>query len=46
MVLVNLFAGKYGGTDIENRLVDTVGEGKSGKNGESSIDIYTLLCIK
>ena len=46
MVLMNLFAGKYGGTDIENRLVDTVGEGKSGKNGESSIDIYTLLCIK
>ena len=46
MVLVNLFAGKYGGIDIENRLVDTVGEGKSGKNGESSIDIYTLLCIK
>ena len=42
---MNLFAEKNGGTDIENRLVDT-GERKSGKNGDSSIDIYTLLCIK
>ena len=32
--------------DIENRLVDTVGERKSGKKEESSTDIYTLLCIK
>ena len=30
-------------TDVENGLVDPVGEGKSGMNGESSIDIYTLL---
>ena len=30
-------------TDEENGLVDPVGEGKSGMNGESSIDIYTLL---
>ena len=32
--------------DIENGFVDTVGEGKSGVNGESSIDIYTLLHVK
>ena len=33
-------------TDVENGLVDPVGEGKSGMNGESSIDIYTLPCVK
>ena len=26
--------------------MDTVREGKRGMNGESSIDIYTLPCIK
>ena len=26
--------------------LQTVGEGKSGTNGESSIDIYTLPCAK
>ena len=29
-------------TQIENGLVDTVGEGESGMNGESNISIYTL----
>ena len=29
-------------TDVEYRLAGTVGEGKSGKNGENSINIYTL----
>ena len=33
-------------TDIEKGFVDTVGEGKSGMNGESNIDIYTLRCIE
>ena len=28
--------------DIENRRVDTVGEGEGGMKGESSLDIYTL----
>ena len=28
--------------DIEKRLVDTVGEGEGGTNGESNINIYTL----
>ena len=32
--------------DIENRLVDTVEEGESGTNGESSINIYTLPCVR
>ena len=30
---------------IENRLVDTVGEGEGGKNLERSIDIYALPCV-
>ena len=30
----------------KSRLVDTAGEGKGGTNWESSIDIYTLWCIK
>ena len=38
--------GKNGDTDVENGLVDTVWEGVSGTNGESSIDVYTLLCGK
>ena len=29
---MNLFAGKNRDTDIENRLVDTVGEGEGGTN--------------
>jgi len=33
-------------SENENGLVDPVGEGESGTNGESSIDIYTLSCIK
>lgn len=36
----------YGDADIEDGLVDTVGKGKCGVNGESSIKIYTLPCVK
>ena len=32
--------------DVENGLVDTVGEGNSGINSESGIDIYTPPCVK
>ena len=45
-VLMNLFAGSNGGTDTENRLVDTVGEGEGGTNRESRIGICTLPYIK
>ena len=38
--------GRNGDIDIENGLVDIVEEGMSGMNGESSINIYTLPCIK
>ena len=37
MVLLNLFAGQPGDADIENTLVDTVGEGEGGA-WESNIE--------
>ena len=36
--------GMNGDVDVENELVDTVGEGESGENGES-IRIYILLLL-
>ena len=30
---------------IEDRLVDTMGEGKSGESGASSINMYILPCV-
>ena len=38
--------GRNGDIDVEMGLVDTVGERVRGINGESSINIYTLLCVK
>ena len=32
--------------DVENKVVDTVEERESGTNWESSIDIYTPLCVQ
>ena len=32
MVLMNLFSGRNRDADIENRLVDTAGEGEDGAN--------------
>ena len=32
--------------NVENELVDTVGEGEGRTNSESSADIYTLSCEK
>ena len=40
------FQGRNGDADIENRLLDTVGEEESGTSRESSIDKYTLSCVK
>ena len=31
---------------MENGLVDIVGEGESGMNGESSINIYTVSGVR
>ena len=38
--------GGNGDTNIEKRLVDPVGEGEGGKNGESSMETYTLPYVK
>ena len=38
--------GSNGNTDIINRLVDTVGEGDHGTNGEIGIETYTLPYVK
>ena len=34
--------GKKGNADVENGLVDTVGEEESGMNGKSSIDMCKM----
>ena len=49
MVLMNIFTGQlwicmY--RAIENRFVDTVGEGEGGKNGENSFETCTLPYVK
>ena len=46
MVLMNYFQGRNGDTDGENRLADAVGQGESGTNAASSINIYILLCVR
>ena len=38
--------GRSEDTDVVHGLVDTVREGKGGMNGKSSINMYTLLCVK
>ena len=42
----NYLQGRNGDTDIENKLVDPVGEGESRTTGESSIDVDTPLRVK
>ena len=39
--VVRFSKGSDGLTDRKNRLVDTVGEGESGLNSKSSMEIYT-----
>ena len=36
--------GRNRGTDLQNRLVNTVEEREGGTNGESRIDIHTAIC--
>ena len=45
-VLMNLVAGNSGGGNIENRLMDTVGEGEGETNWESSVETCTLPYAK
>ena len=46
MVLMNLFSGKEWRHRCRDGLVDTAREGESGTHGESSIDTYTLSCVR
>ena len=36
--------GGSGDTDIEKRLMDTVGKGEGGRNGKSSVETYMTIC--
>ena len=45
IVLMSLFKRRNGDADIENGLVDAVGEGEARANRERSIDIYTLYHV-
>lgn len=45
-LVLNLFAGKEWRFNIKNLLLDTLREGEIGTSGESSIDTYTLPCVK
>ena len=38
--------GNRGDADIENRLVDTMGEGEGGMNSKSHIEAYALPYVK
>ena len=45
MVLMNLFAGQPDYADIENTLVETVGEGEGGTDWESYIEnVHITIC--
>ena len=46
IVLMTLLYGRNGDADVENKLVDTAGEGDGRKNCESSTDIYTPSCVR
>ena len=53
MLPMNLFVGKEwrgrcrnGEADVENKLVDTVEEGKDKTHWESGADTHTLSCVK
>ena len=45
MVQRTYLQGGSGDSDIENRLVVTVGEGEGGTNWESSVEIYKLSYV-
>ena len=38
--------GRSKDTDVEHGFVDTVREGEGGMNGKSSINMYTLSCVR
>ena len=46
MVLVNYLQSRKKDADIENRFIDTVGEGEGGTNSEIGTEAYTLPYVK
>ena len=46
MVLMNLLAGQQWRHRLEDRLMDTVGEGEGRTNWESSVETYKLPYVK
>ena len=46
MILMTYLQDSSGDADIENRPVDTVGEGEGGTNWGSSMETYTLPHVK
>ena len=46
MVLMNIFAGQPGDADIENTLVDPVGEGEGGADWESNTENVHIIIWK
>ena len=43
---MDLLVGQHRYVYIENRFLDTAGEGEGGMNWEGSIETYTLLYVK
>ena len=46
MVMITLYANRKRDTDVHNRLLDSVGEGKGGMFQEDSIKICILSSVK
>ena len=45
-IQMNLMQGNNKDADVENRLVDTAGEGEGGMDGESSIETQCItICV-
>ena len=46
MVMITLYAKQKKDTDVQNRLLDSVGEGEGGMFQENSIETYILSRVK
>ena len=46
MLMITLYANRKKDTDVQNRLLDSVGEGEGGMFGENSIRACILSVVK
>ena len=46
MLMITLYANRKKDTDVQNRLLDSVGEGEGGMFGENSIRTCILSVVK